>query len=69
MEIVRDPAVIRAYIRRRQAIEEELTLADSLAPTGDADKDKRALKRCVFGAWLWRSILTNWLGSKRRLLE
>ncbi|PFH54856.1 hypothetical protein AMATHDRAFT_134293 [Amanita thiersii Skay4041] len=44
-EIIRDPAVIRAYIRSRQAIEEEATLADSLAPTGDADKDKRAKKR------------------------
>ncbi|KAJ3895525.1 TAF1 transcription initiation factor TFIID subunit TAF1 [Lentinula edodes] len=44
-EIVRDPAVIRAYIRNRQAIEEENTLTDSLAPTGDADKDKRAKKR------------------------
>ncbi|KAG6862165.1 hypothetical protein C0995_004247 [Termitomyces sp. Mi166 len=44
-EIIRDPAVIRAYIRSRQAIEEESTLADSLAPTGDADKDKRAKKR------------------------
>ncbi|KAF9076054.1 atypical/TAF1 protein kinase [Rhodocollybia butyracea] len=44
-EIVRDPAVIRAYIRNRQAIEEENTMTDSLAPTGDADKDKRAKKR------------------------
>ena len=46
-EIVRDPAVIRAYARRRQSIEEETTMADSLAPTGDVDKDKRAKKRCV----------------------
>ncbi len=46
-EIVRDPAVIRAYVRNRQAIEEENTLTDSLAPTGDADKDKRAKKRFV----------------------
>ncbi|KDR85407.1 hypothetical protein GALMADRAFT_234262 [Galerina marginata CBS 339.88] len=44
-EIIRDPAVIKAYVRSRQAIEEESTLADSLAPTGDADKDKRAKKR------------------------
>ncbi|ESK98083.1 transcription initiation factor tfiid 111 kda subunit [Moniliophthora roreri MCA 2997] len=44
-EIVRDPAVIRAYIRNRQAIEEENTLTDSLAPTGDAEKDRRARKR------------------------
>ncbi|EEB88419.1 hypothetical protein MPER_13758, partial [Moniliophthora perniciosa FA553] len=41
----RDPAVIRAYIRNRQAIEEENTLTDSLAPTGDAEKDRRARKR------------------------
>lgn len=44
-EIIRDQAVIRAYVRGRQAIEEEATLADSLAPTGDADKDNRAKKR------------------------
>jgi hypothetical protein len=44
-EIIRDPAVIRAYVRGRQVLEEEATLADSLAPTGDADKDKRAKKR------------------------
>lgn len=47
-EIVRDSAVIRAYIRNRQAIEEENTMTDSLAPTGDADKDKRAKKRYAF---------------------
>ncbi|TDL28234.1 TAF1, transcription initiation factor TFIID, subunit TAF1 [Rickenella mellea] len=45
IEIVRDPAVIRAYVRRRQIIEEEATMADSLAPTGDEEKDKRAKKR------------------------
>ncbi|KAJ8083724.1 hypothetical protein PM082_002490 [Marasmius tenuissimus] len=44
-EIIRDPAVIRAYVRNRQAIEEENTLTDSLAPTGDVEKDKRARKR------------------------
>ncbi|KAH6916934.1 atypical/TAF1 protein kinase [Coprinopsis sp. MPI-PUGE-AT-0042] len=44
-EIIRDAAVIRAYVRGRQLIEEEATLADHLAPTGDADKDKRAKKR------------------------
>ncbi|KAF7307124.1 DUF3591 domain-containing protein [Mycena indigotica] len=44
-EIIRDPAVIRAYVRSRQAIEEEATFADTLAPTGDADKDARAKKR------------------------
>ncbi|KAI0034145.1 hypothetical protein K488DRAFT_84237 [Vararia minispora EC-137] len=44
-EIVREPAVIRAYVKRRQIIEEESTMADSLAPTGDADRDKRAKRR------------------------
>ncbi|KAI6031564.1 TAF1 transcription initiation factor TFIID subunit TAF1 [Pisolithus microcarpus] len=44
-EIIRDPAVIRAYVRARQQIEEEMTLADNLAPTGDADTDKRYKKR------------------------
>ncbi|KII94163.1 hypothetical protein PLICRDRAFT_132642 [Plicaturopsis crispa FD-325 SS-3] len=44
-EIIRDAAVIRAYVRGRQLVEEEAMLADSLAPTGDADKDKRAKKR------------------------
>ena len=44
-EIVRDPAVIRAYVRRRQAVEEEMRTADQLAPTGDEEKDRRARKR------------------------
>ncbi|KZV74842.1 TAF1 transcription initiation factor TFIID subunit TAF1 [Peniophora sp. CONT] len=44
-EIVREPAVIRAYLKRRQMIEEEETMADSLAPTGDAERDRRARKR------------------------
>lgn len=44
-EIIRDPAVIRAYVRARQILEEEATLADNLAPTGDVDKDKRYKKR------------------------
>ena len=47
MEVVRDPAVINAYVKKRQAIEEENTTTDALAPTGDAEKDKRAKKRCV----------------------
>jgi hypothetical protein len=46
-EIIRDPAVIRAYVRARQILEEEATLADNLAPTGDVDKDKRYKKRYV----------------------
>ncbi|KDQ63334.1 hypothetical protein JAAARDRAFT_29354 [Jaapia argillacea MUCL 33604] len=45
VEIVRDSAVINAYLRRRQLIEEEATMADALAPTGDAEKDARAKKR------------------------
>ncbi|KAI0778747.1 atypical/TAF1 protein kinase [Trametes elegans] len=44
-EIVRDPAVITAYLKKRQAIEEENMTADALAPTGDAERDKRARKR------------------------
>ncbi|TFK99774.1 hypothetical protein BDV98DRAFT_510326 [Pterulicium gracile] len=44
-EIVRDEAVMRAYVRARQLKEEENTMTNSLAPTGDADKDKRAKKR------------------------
>ncbi|KAH8099333.1 atypical/TAF1 protein kinase [Cristinia sonorae] len=44
-EIIRDSAVINAYVKRRQAIEEEALTADALAPTGDADKDRRAKKR------------------------
>jgi len=46
-EIVRDAAVVRAYVRRRQIIEDETTGADTLAPTGDIDRDARAKKRCV----------------------
>ena len=45
-EIVRDAAVLAAYVKKRQAIEEENTTADALAPTGDADRDRRAKKRC-----------------------
>ena len=47
-EIIRDAAVINAYVKKRQMIEEENTTADALAPTGDAEKDKRAKKRCVY---------------------
>ncbi|KAI0828937.1 atypical/TAF1 protein kinase [Trametes gibbosa] len=45
VEIVRDPAVITAYLKKRQAIEEENMTADALAPTGDAERDRRARKR------------------------
>ncbi|KAJ7596787.1 TAF1 transcription initiation factor TFIID subunit TAF1 [Mycena floridula] len=44
-EFIRDPAVIKAYVRARQLLEEDSTLADSLVPTGDAEKDARNLKR------------------------
>ena len=47
-EIIRDNAVISAYVKRRQALEEEATTADALAPTGDAEKDRRARKRYPF---------------------
>lgn len=57
-EIIRDPAVIRAYVRGRQALEEEATLADSLAPTGDADKDKRAKKRYLCCPYKGTSMFT-----------
>ncbi|KZT30726.1 TAF1 transcription initiation factor TFIID subunit TAF1 [Neolentinus lepideus HHB14362 ss-1] len=60
-EIVRDPAVIHAYVRRRQMIEEETTLADALAPTGDAEKDARAKKR------LEEEILRMKKNQERRL--
>jgi hypothetical protein len=63
-EIIRDTAVIRAYVRGRQLLEEEATLADSLAPTGDADKDKRAKKRLVHFHWRRRSLLIS--GQTRR---
>ena len=36
---------INAYVKKRQTMEEENTTADALAPTGDAEKDKRAKKR------------------------
>lgn len=46
-EIVREPAVINAYLKKRQIIEEEAQLTNTLAPTGDADKDARAKKRYI----------------------
>ena len=44
---MRDVSVISAYVKKRQALEEENTTADALAPTGDAEKDKRMKKRYV----------------------
>lgn len=46
-EIVRDANIINAYVRKRQIIEEKSMAADAVAPTGDADKDRRAAKLCV----------------------
>lgn len=68
-EIVREPAVIRAYLKRRQMIEEEETMADSLAPTGDAERDRRARKRYVFTPLLVLRLTIDLpsSGSKRRL--
>lgn len=68
-EIIRDPAVIRAYVRGRQLLEEEATLADSLAPTGDADKDKRAKKRLVHFTLRMPIVIDIGSDSKKKLLE
>lgn len=64
-EIVRDPAVIAAYVRKRQIIDEETTLADTLAPTGDAEKDARAKKRYVVRAFCFAGSRRGWWGSRR----
>ncbi|GAA5807742.1 hypothetical protein MFLAVUS_001118 [Mucor flavus] len=52
-EVVRDPVVIKSYLRQRQMIEEEATSAEALEPTDDEEKnargeDKRegAMRRC-----------------------
>jgi transcription initiation factor TFIID subunit 1, fungi type len=56
IEIIRDVAVIHAYIKKRQVIDEEAQQTNTLAPTGDADKDARAKRRCLmFIAGLTRS--------------
>ncbi|KAH8800593.1 TAF1 transcription initiation factor TFIID subunit TAF1 [Flagelloscypha sp. PMI_526] len=52
-EIVRDPAVIRAYVKRRLVLEEESTPTEMLMPTGDPEKDARAYKR-LQEEWLQR---------------
>lgn len=58
MEIIRDIAVINAYVKKRQTMEEENTTADALAPTGDAEKDKRAKKRYVrSGCLAWYLLI------------
>ncbi len=76
-EIVRDTAVIQAYVKKRQTIEEENTTADALAPTGDADRDRRAKKRYVEcslllpypslqSAWPMLTYCATCTGSKRK---
>lgn len=56
-EIVRDSAVITAYVRKRQQIEEELIAEEALAPTGDMDRDARARKKYV--QWLLIGVADN----------
>lgn len=46
-EVVRDPAVIGAYIQQRQLLEEENMKTEELAPTEDAQRNDRMKKRCV----------------------
>ncbi|KAI9756377.1 MAG: Autophagy protein 22 [Chaenotheca gracillima] len=44
-EIIRDPRVIRQYIKRRHALEAEHMTLSELKPTGDSEQDKRDQKR------------------------
>lgn len=44
-EIIRDINVINTYIRKRQIIEQGETDIETVAPTGDADRDKMAQRR------------------------
>ncbi|KAI8096715.1 uncharacterized protein BX664DRAFT_377911 [Halteromyces radiatus] len=44
-EIIRDPIVIKSYLRQRQMIEEEATTTEALEPTDDAEKNARMKKR------------------------
>ncbi|KAI8149894.1 hypothetical protein BJV82DRAFT_585138 [Fennellomyces sp. T-0311] len=44
-EVVRDPVVIKSYLRQRQMIEEEATSTEALEPTDDAEKNARMKKR------------------------
>lgn len=46
-EIVRDPAIIGAYIRQRQLIDEDKIDADQLMPSDDAGKNEIRKKRFV----------------------
>uniref|UniRef100_A0A060T0Y2 ARAD1C19426p n=1 Tax=Blastobotrys adeninivorans TaxID=409370 RepID=A0A060T0Y2_BLAAD len=44
VEVVTDPNVIRAYVRRRQVIEDAQLAPEEIAPTNDEDRNKRQLK-------------------------
>ncbi|CAO3654488.1 unnamed protein product [Mucor fragilis] len=44
-EVVRDPVVMKSYLRQRQMIEEEATSAEALEPTDDEEKNARMKKR------------------------
>ncbi|KAI8335611.1 hypothetical protein BD560DRAFT_451101 [Blakeslea trispora] len=44
-ETVRDPVVMKSYLRQRQMIEEEATSAEALEPTDDEEKNARMKKR------------------------
>lgn len=44
-DVVRDPVVIKSYLRQRQMIEEEATSAEALEPTDDVEKNARMKKR------------------------
>ncbi|KAK9762421.1 hypothetical protein K7432_011851 [Basidiobolus ranarum] len=44
-EVVRDPAVMNAYLRQRQLIEEQTTSVEMLEPTNDEEKNRRMKKR------------------------
>ncbi|EEB08734.2 transcription factor TFIID complex subunit Taf111 [Schizosaccharomyces japonicus yFS275] len=44
-EVVRDPIVIHAYLKKRREIEEQSTALDSVVPTGDEATDRRNRKR------------------------
>ncbi|OLL24059.1 putative transcription initiation factor TFIID subunit [Neolecta irregularis DAH-3] len=44
VEVVRDPVVIHAYVRRRQRMEDMTVTADQLNPTDDEEKNRRRKK-------------------------
>lgn len=46
-EIIKDPNVVKAYVRHRTALEEENMKAEELEPTDDATQNERRRKKCV----------------------